>query len=203
MPPLYRRTGLLDRPTQRRDARLFVVAVEGEKTEQQYLEALAYQGVISRSKVKIHVIPAVDGRSAPEHVLARLDAFQVNLKPLDEKWLVLDVDRFGVKKLALVCREAVSKRYQLAISNPCFEWWLLLHFTDSPESATSRECEAELRRLLGSYNKVRIAADRYTRERVELAIRRAAERDQSPGSRWPDSAGTHVHRLVAKLLKPS
>jgi len=192
----------LDRAAQHRDARLFVVAVEGEETERQYFGHLAIKEIVPPSKVKIHVIPTVEGRSAPEHVLKRLDDFQVNVKPLDEQWLVIDVDRFGASKLASVYREAVAKGYQLAISNPCFEWWLLLHFTEAPRATTSQACEPELRRLLGSFNKSRLIADRYTRDNVALAVERARARDQEP-ARWPVQVGSHVYRLVTRLLKLS
>jgi hypothetical protein len=43
----------------------------------------------------------------------------------DEVWCVVDVDDFDISAALVVARrEAIS----LAISNPCFEFWLLLHF---------------------------------------------------------------------------
>ncbi|WET83152.1 RloB family protein [Amycolatopsis sp. QT-25] len=43
----------------------------------------------------------------------------------DEVWCVVDVDEFDLDRAAATARRL---RIELAISNPCFEFWLLLHF---------------------------------------------------------------------------
>ena len=103
---------------------------------------------------------------------------------------------------ALVGLPSPQKRYELAVSNPSFELWLLLHVADAPAVVrSSADCEVELRRVLGTYSKVSpdlgIFARRST---VEAAIARARALDPGDGSRWPHETGSHVHRLAARLL---
>ena len=52
----------------------------------------------------------------------------------DSLWLMFDIDRWGEKNISEICRQARQKQYQLAISNPCFEVWLYLHF-NHPDSS--------------------------------------------------------------------
>lgn len=201
------RTGLLDRRVQRRDARIFVIATEGAETEPAYFRGLQEREVIDRSRVHIEVIatPREDGTSAPKHVLGRLDAFSTRYRlfeGLDELWLVLDVDRWPAQQLSEVTQEATQKRFGLAMSNPCFELWLLLHVADVPPHAhTCEGCETELRRVLGTYSKTRLNPEIFAaRPAVETAIARARALEHD-GHRWPQALGSHVHRLAARLLE--
>ena len=204
------RTGLIDCRVQHRDARIFVIATEGTDTEPAYFRGLQEREVIDRSRVHIEVIatPREDGTSAPKHVIGRLDAFASRyrlLTGLDELWLVIDVDRWPAQQLSEVAQAAAQKRFELAVSNPCFELWLLLHVADAPAALhSSAECETELRRVLGAYNKANPDLAIFARRpAVEAAIGRARALDPGDASRWPHATGSHVHRLAARLLTPT
>ncbi|MCB9761346.1 MAG: RloB domain-containing protein [Alphaproteobacteria bacterium] len=202
-PPLIRRTGLMDRKVQHRDARLILVATEDRYAGPQYFDILQRNAVIDRSRVKVHVLATgEDNRSSPHHVLQRLDDFQVGLEPMDERWLSLDVDRWGEKGLSQVCAEATKKGYRLAVSNPCFEAWLLLHFVDRIDATTAEACVRALRAVAGSYNKTRLQSERYTTPTVRAATSRARALDMNPLDRWPQATGSHVYRLMEGLLPP-
>jgi hypothetical protein len=125
-------------------------------------------------------------------------------QPFDERWLCLDLDHRGkgrhVPNLARACKEALDAGCQLAISNPAFEVWLLLHFSEEPK-ATQAECEAAIRAVAGSYNKTRLQSHLYTRETVDLAIVRARVLDIDPTQRWPQQPGSHMYRLVHRLIE--
>jgi hypothetical protein len=41
--------------------------------------------------------------------------------------MVIDVDRWGDKKLSFIARQCKQKEYFLAVSNPCSDLWFLLH----------------------------------------------------------------------------
>ena len=196
------RTKLLNRTVNVRDAHLYVVATEGEKTEAQYLEAF------HNSRVRVVTLPTdTDGKSAPTHVSERLDVFRsgYDLEPGDELWLMFDVDHHRAEQLSAVCLEAVQKGINLAVSNPCFELWLCLHVAGVTEIPTNaKECkvfEKRLREILGSYNKARIEPERFA-PHIRAAIDRAKALDVVPDERWPGFPGTHVYRLVERLLSP-
>jgi RloB-like protein len=202
------RTGLrLARRDRFRDLRLYLVASEDTYAVKQYFDALKDNEIIDDRKVEVRVLPSggsgETAHSDPASVLARLiEAVVDEPQPFDERWLCLDLDHWGTGRhapnLARVCKEALDAGCQLAISNPAFEVWLLLHCSDEPKS-TQAECEAAIRAAVGSYNKARLQPDIYTRDAVDLAINRARALDTDPTQRWPQQPGSHVYRLVERL----
>nr|VFJ70099.1 MAG: RloB-like protein [Candidatus Kentron sp. FW] len=85
------------------------------------------------------------------------------------------------------------------MSNPQFEYWLLLHFEDGTGITNSRQCIDRLKRYLPGYDKG-IDARKITREGIDGAIERARRRDNPPRADWPRDVGTTtVYRLVENL----
>jgi hypothetical protein len=211
------RTRLTRRGGGQRDASLFVIAAEGSVTERQYFEGLREHAVIDPRRVRIEVIDAADGTpSAPQHVMSRLDEFRRRHRlndALDQLWLVIDTDHWSapnhLSNLDQVIQQARQKGFHTAVSNPCFEIWLLLHFTGDVSSidvskeprGAGRRCIEILRKVCGSYDKSNLQVERYTRESVVAAIDRARALDIAPGDRWPQAVGTHVYRLAHELLQ--
>lgn len=190
--PLDRSEGLL------RDAKLFVIATEGKETEKQYF------ALFQNLKVKLNIIPTEDSKSSPEYVLERLDAFweDYQLDDGDELWLMVDVDRWGDKKLSQIAQACIQKGYGLAISNPCFELWLYLHIVEVANSESFAGCnavEALLRKELGSYNKAKLVLSCFEKGVVQ-AIARARELHSNAAERFPSKTGSHVYKVVEKLL---
>lgn len=192
------RTKLLSRQHDRRDARLFIVATEGAITERQYFQ------IFNNTRIKVEVLATgEDHKSALQHVLERLNEFKekYDLDDEDMLWLVLDVDSWGSRNLSSVCRQAKQKGYQLAISNPCFEVWLCLHFGDlNPEDSKSRDFKVRLRTILGSYNSSNLDLSLY-KPYIKDAIVRAKQLHPNTRQNWPPTFGTHVYRLVDILYR--
>ncbi|PZV14770.1 MAG: RloB domain-containing protein [Pseudanabaena sp.] len=193
------RTKLLDRKHDRRSAKLFVIATEGKDTEKQYFE------MFGSRKVKVEILATGDdNKSAPEYVLERLDKFKdlYDFDEEDEFWLVLDVDRWVKRdQLIAVCPQAKQKGYQLAISNPCFEIWLCLHFGAlHPEDKTCKHFGARLRSILGSYNKSNLDVLVYT-PNIKSAIERSRSLDLKLNEYWTSQLGTRVYKLVENILQ--
>ena len=194
-----RRTGLVPRSQFVRDAPIFVIAVEGEKTGAQYFS------LFENTRVHVQVLPTgSEGLSAPKHVLERLVKFeeQYDLGPEDERWLVADIDRQRGQFLDEVTQVARESGYGLAISNPCFELWLLLHFQEADQADTN--CAAVVERLrpyTGGHNKAKINLEPYTQATIREAIARAKAMEGERDTRWPAFPGTHVFKVVEKLLR--
>lgn len=194
-------TGRKPRPLNRkishlRDTKLIVIATEGHKTEKQYFK------IFENIRVQVVVIPSNDNRSAPEYILDRLnnysEAYQIGKN--DEFWLMVDTDRWGDKKLSEMSQEAFKKNYFLAISNPCFEVWLYLHLGSISTNFTEcKELKKMLRQKIGSYNPSNLNLDIY-KPNILIAIRRAKDISPDDGSRWPASIGTHVYKIVEKII---
>lgn len=190
------RTRLLNRKVDVRDAKLFIIATEGEKTERQYFD------IFENPKIRVVVIPSQGGKSAPKYVLERLDSIKniYDFGEGDELWLMIDTDRWGAAALSEVCQGALQKSFQLAVSNRCFELWLYLHFNDVAGSTyTCRELEKLLRQHLGSYNKSNLNTEVF-KPNIQNAIKRAKSLHTNRRERWSLSIGTHIYKVVEKLI---
>ena len=184
---------------ERRYRKMFVVAVEGTKTEPQYFAV--FNG--PTSIVRVHCISG-SSASAPTRVLRRMREHlrKEELRAGDEAWLVVDKDQWTEAQLAeLLAWSQKSESYGLALSNPKFEFWLLLHFDDGAGATSPTQCVARLRQYLPEYDKG-IAGAELSRERISAAVARAKHRDTPPCADWPRSLGvTTVYRLVERILQ--
>jgi len=182
----------------RRYRKLFVLAVEGNTTEPQYF-------AIFNDQHSVIYVDCLKGkhRSAPTQVLKRMRGRlqQEALRDSDSAWLVVDKDSWTVDQLnQLHTWSQERENYGLALSNPKFEYWLLLHFEEGAGIRTSRACSERLKRYLPNYDKSINARD-FPMTRILQAVRRARARDVPPCRDWPRNSGTTVYRLVEKLLR--
>ncbi|NQU23078.1 MAG: RloB domain-containing protein [Candidatus Nealsonbacteria bacterium] len=187
-----------------RDDRLFVIATEDTHAPDQYFR------VFRNPRIKVQILPTKAGLSAPAHVLQRLEEFfrEFDLQEDDELWLMLDTDHWiepnHIASFHEVCSQATQKGFHLAHSNPCFEIWLLLHVADLDATEQFSRCQDVVQRLkhaLGGYSKRSIDATQFCLEAVHVAVARAENLDESPDDRWPQKTGSHVYRVVKKLLQ--
>jgi len=190
----------LHRPLgERRYRKLFVISVEGVKTEPQYFE------LFNKSDQNIIKINCLKGnhQSSPFQVLKRMKRYLKieDLKKTDEAWLVIDMDQWSSDQIEPLFEWSQSKEnYGLALSNPTFELWLLLHFEDGRKVATTDECLNRLKKYLPEYKKG-IGIRKFTIETIHSAIQRAKRRDNPPCVDWPRTVGvTTIYRLVEKLI---
>ncbi len=123
-------------------------------------------------------------------------------KNLDETWVVVDRDEWTDEQLEKLHTWSDEKgKCGFALSNPKFEYWLLLHFEEGTEIASSSACSERLKKHLPNYNKGINPAD-FTREKVLAAVKRAKIRDKPPCLDWPRRiGGTTVYRLIENMLK--
>ena len=183
---------------ERRYRKLFIVATEGVKTEPQYFAILNDH----HSVIRVGCIKSKH-RSSPPQVLKRMKnrLKQETLKNSDEAWLVVDKDQWTDEQLAqLHTWSQDADNYGFALSNPKFEYWLLLHFGDGTNIGSSSECSDRLKNHLPDYDKG-LDIRKITSEMIENAIRRAKVRDNSPCVDWPRILGsTTVYKLVENIL---
>ncbi len=154
--PVYRNTAL----------RILVVCGSGQ-TERQYLEGLkAWQ---RNPAVSVKVLNK--HRSPRQLVKFAEDCRDRYPDEFDEVWCLFDVDRFP--DVADAARRARRSRINVAVSNPCFELWLLLHFTRRcAYLASYHEVVPLLRKHLPGYDKSALRFADY-RERVGDACENA------------------------------
>ena len=125
---------------------------------------------------------------------------EVNLRESDEAWLVVDKDQWTDEQLLELSEwSGEAQNYGFALSNPKFEFWLLLHFEDGKGISSSQVCSQRLRRHMPNYAKD-INKRNISRAMIEKAVQRARELDASACSQWPHSNGTTVYKLVENII---
>jgi hypothetical protein len=191
-----------------RDATLFVIASEGAITEPKYFNGLKERWHNPRLHLEVMTRDAA-GPSSPRSVMRTLDRFarQFMLRDGDQLWLVIDRDSqsWKTQEMAEVSRACQQKNYYLAVSNPCFELWLLLHGEDVPAQDKKRQEQvldnkkSFLKRELGKRFSAKTAYIDHFIPHTNQAVERARVLDANRAERWPSGLGTRVYRLVEQL----
>lgn len=169
--------------------RLRVLVVCGGKvTEPQYLKGLR-NSVRSRAlDLDFTAVPR-----SPTDVVAA--AIRRSGPDFDEVWCVFDVDQFDIREAV---RRAREREVNLAISNPCFELWLLLHFERCNSHLRGYEAVVvKLKKHVPDYDKS--VSFRHFEGRVTTAIANAKQLDAS-GTDHSKNPSTSVWRLVETIV---
>lgn len=125
---------------------------------------------------------------------------------IDEFWCVFDVEcPVQHPGLSDVARRAEQEGIGLAVSNPCFELWLALHFKDHTGWLTT-EAACKLRRRLDKSKDKGLDPSRYLPLRRD-AWQRAEQLDRTHDMNdrlLPDNnPSSGMHRLLAAIETPS
>jgi len=134
-----------------------LVVCEGVVTEPQYFDAFKREEENRLVEVVIDNEGGVPKTLVERAVLRKKMAEQQairehddNLK-YDEVWCVFDVDQHP--RLADARQQARDNGIRLAVSNPCFELWLLLHFSDQTAHIERKPAATALGKYIRGYDK--------------------------------------------------
>lgn len=182
----------------RRVRRSFLLAVEGRKTEPQYFAIL-------NEWVEHVQIPCLKcgGRTTPEQIAKLFEDHLNRSRALraDEEWVVVDRDHKRKEDLAaLIAHMARNGGREVVVSNPKFEYWLLLHYDDGAGLRTVQECDSKLKSYLPRYSKGIVETD-FSLQNVAMAIERARRRDKAAKGHRYEQFGTTVYKLVAQIVR--
>ena len=192
----------LDREVKRvRDASLVVIASEDTYAVRQYFD------FFESTRIQFLVLETLDGKSAPEHVLERITKYinDYEIGEGDTFWVLCDCDHWvepnHIQNLTHVMRECRKKHVKVALSNPCFDLWLLLHFAEFPEKniLTCDEVADRISTAAGGYDKTRVYNLRIDNEKVLDAVKRAG--DHQSQMLIPSQLQTAVHLVIRSLIE--
>lgn len=187
----------------RQPRKTLVVFCEGEKTEPQYLLALKEQPSVKDAAAVDLRVETGHGGAVPRTLVSLAiearDRARAGKDEIDEFWCVFDVEwprnHPGLKE---AIARAKANGVKLAISNPCFELWLILHFQDHG-AWLDNDGARRLRRDLDGAPDKRVEPAKYMTQ-VANATRRAAaltKRHERAGTDFPhDNPSSGMHLLV-------
>jgi RloB-like protein len=180
---LRRRTGV------KAERRTIVVFCEGEASEPDYPSgSRRLPGIHDSTAIRVEIDP---DRGVPLTLVKRAIERSTDVE-VDQCWCVFDVEWPQHHPNLLQAVElARSHGIGLAVSNPCFELWLILHLREQSGFLTTADAERRSRRLDGRAGK-RIDPDRYLPHRHTAAQRASrwasATAVMARGSRRPPTA---------------
>lgn len=131
------------------------------------------------------------------------------LEDFDEIWIVFDTDVLDAAKRSNGIAYARSQGIRIAYSEPCFEYWLLLHGKTSYTTAPMAKCadvEPYLQKAFGwsGYSKNmrecrRLIEPLVTKEEIRNAVdgaERCREHHDGAGTPFPANPSTDVDHLI-------
>lgn len=189
-----------------RDPRpIMLIVCEGENTEPQYFEQFAHHHRNSRVRVKVAEetgvpLSLVQVAKRYMHGAAReaIRQHDENLA-IDSVWCVFDIDEHpNVPQAKQMARDS---GIGVAVSNPCFELWLLLHLRDSPGMQHRHNIQRALKSYIPEYDK-HVKFEHY-RNGYNNAVARAKRLDalaQSMGTPGCNPT-TNVYELTEIIAK--
>jgi hypothetical protein len=187
----------------------YLIYCEGRRTEVRYfqdvrtdLRASTVEIVIGRE----HKEPLGLVQAAIEHQRQAPNRQKDGYEAYDQVWCVFDVEAPRPHpRLADALRLARKYGVQCAVSNPCFELWVLLHFREPPGYLTSKQASRHVEACDCGYSREAKQVDYdVIRDKRLDAYDRAARLDQrhrEPAKAVGRNPWTSVHLLVDALFK--
>lgn len=153
---------------------------EGKVTEPEYIQGFVRKARNATVEVRIHgehgdPRKLVEmAKNEKQQATARAKREGDDFLRYDEVWCAFDRDQH--ERFEDACQMARDNQLELAVSNACFELWLLLHFRESPGAQDREHVRKMLKKFLPDYDKhfdfERIA------DRVDQATKRARRLDK-------------------------
>ena len=187
-----------------------LIICEGEKTEPNYFNECIQYYKLNTANVE------VDGScgSSPKSVFQRaLELWEIEDRrgdPYDRVYCVFDRDTHETyeETVRKISEHSPRDIFHAAVSVPCFEYWLLLHFkfTAKPYAATEKlsvagEVLKELKEAMPDYEKGSKNIFSSLSSQIEFAKENAARSLQHANSNHTDNPTTCIHDLIDYLQK--
>lgn len=200
------RKSLKRRQGRRQPYDLVLIVTEGEKTEPNYIRGLRDHFELSNANIRV----VYDAANDPVRLVEYCNEEQTQAKkegePYDALCCIFDGEiQDRVKAASDKARRSAAPIY-CYISNPCFEFWLLLHFDlyRSPFRGTHTQtpCDQVIKKLLEhypSYTKGSLQVFDDLSGNLTTAVTNSAQAldDAEKVNEWNPS--TEVHKLVQYL----
>lgn len=188
---------------------MVLIVCEGEKTEPNYFRALIDDLQLNTANIKIAKNTA--GSSPRTVVDFALQSYKEE-KEYDNVYCVFDKDQHPSydEALDMIRREKMRRRgcpIHATTSVPCFEFWILLHFTyttkvfDTGHGSICANVISELKKHFSSYEKGEEDTYHAIRDRLTTAISNAKMIARYCETGGTDIPSTKMHNLVEYLQK--
>ncbi|MBM0742728.1 RloB domain-containing protein [Phormidium sp. CLA17] len=187
-----------------------MIACEGSKTEPAYFEGIRKSLRLSTVQIKILPHLGTDPLRIVEAAIAGRQDMKVDKAWItgDRAWAVFDGDEHianNPDNWRSALAKAKSQKIDLAITNPCFEFWYLIHFRDHLAQIDRIKTLALLKQHVSDYEK---AACLYpeplsllTTQAIQRARKIAEQIQRDQLAPFSNPCCSELPELVESLLK--
>jgi hypothetical protein len=178
-----------------------LIVCEGTRTEPGYFNELRHT---ERIPIELVISPGGVPKTLVERAVELKNAAKKDAKTrqdvnllYDEVWCVFDIDEHPAVPDAK--QQARDNGIELAISNPCFELWIVLHFRDQRAHIDRAVVQRDCAKYLPDYEKAVPFAKLHPN--YDAAVRRALDLDAWQQTRGAEGSNpsTGVHKLTQKI----
>jgi len=204
--------------------KIIIISCEGRNTEPEYFKTIKEKLSDHISAlIKVEIVPKNTNPSEPKDIVCNLDEFlhtEYDYKHEfdDELWVVWDretIDSGRKKNIEKILPECREKNYNIAMTNPLFEFWLLLHVDDITKydnetlflndwdtpSKNRRYIDKELSNILtNGYNKKNFNRDIVTKENIDKALEQE-KIFETKLEEIMDNLGSNIGDLIRNIFK--
>ncbi|OOO00570.1 MAG: hypothetical protein ATN35_06715 [Epulopiscium sp. Nele67-Bin004] len=200
----------------------YFLAFEGYKTEPIYFEA------IQENRTLLNINPLIElhqvdreqtGGNHPLDIIKNVDEYMQTINDtdnitydarIDKVCIIVDRDKksFIIKQLRKAIKKCEEKSFRLFLSNPCFEFWLLLHYDEvhdinndelleNKKEDNQTFAERELKKLCIGYQKGEFPIEWFIEN-----INKAIENEKSFAEdleQLKESVGSNIGKLIEEL----
>lgn len=164
------------RVNERKERPTILIGLEGKgESEKKYFQALN-QKYRNHYNIRFATGNETDPIGIVKNVEDSIRNMGLDTKNGDLFFCVIDADYDSSKESVInkAKHRAKDKGIKVIISNPCFELWLLLHFTKTTKLMNSIEVERELKTYLSRYKKGQLDFSKFE-SKIDEAVKRAKE----------------------------
>lgn len=190
------------RVDKREPKKAILIVCEGKRTEPDYFKYLKKELKINPKLVGIRIIDGSVSGNAPISVVRYAKERREEFESI---WCVFDVEIQPHPSLAQALNQARDLGFNVALTNPAFEYWLLLHFENTSRPLTSiKQARTELRKQKPLSNFDKSLTDEMMVKVFPLiskAVKHAKQRFRNHAiTEIADTnPSTHVYKLVEEL----
>lgn len=188
----------------RKELKLFLIICEGEKTERFYFKEFRERN--NGIRIEVPNCSYTDPVNLVRFANKIKSAYDIDLKRGDSIWCVFDADLNNNDMIKKAGSEAGRDKIEIALSNPCFEVWYLLHFEFSTAFMSTGQVVQKLKNsYIPLYQKNKSVFDQlkpYLSRAIENArkLNSYHENNQTPFLSSGSNPSTQVFKLVQQWL---
>ena len=175
-----------------------LIATNGALTEQVYLREIKRQVQDSTLAIRVEFL-----NGEPESMLRKLTSPHGDTSSYDEVWIVVDEDGLDREPLVRECAALTTRRQRwvAVVSRPCFEVWLIAHYTQVRRYTDQKNAQHHFRQLIPDDHPVKDLPSDFPFSAAGEAVGRShlPEDGLHDSDALPPSPGTSMPHLLARL----